>query len=179
MSRPTAAGSYHSKRFRCPPAAAGRDDTAALLKMRIAGSAGTGRVAPAAGKSLPSPAERERYLAEACGEDLEPRPEAKSLLAANSAAGEFLLHPVAVGIGAGQRAILLPPLSELAGTRSGRFELLAQIGEGCFGAVWMARRFSLPPSNPAMATAKISTNCPSPFPATTVPRKQTPCLAHT
>jgi hypothetical protein len=134
--------------------------------MRIAGSAGTGRVAPAVGKSLPSPAERERYLAEACGEDLEPRPEAESLLAANSAAGESRLHPIAVGAGAGQRAMLLPPLSELAGTRSGRFELLAQIGEGGFGVVWVARRFPLPPSNAAMAAPKISTNCPSPFQAT-------------
>jgi len=51
-------------------------------------------------KDLPSPVERGSYLAEACRGDSELRQEVDSLLAANSAAGEFLLHPAAVGAGA-------------------------------------------------------------------------------
>jgi serine/threonine protein kinase/WD40 repeat protein len=62
------------------------------------------------------------------------------LLDANAAAGEFLLHPAAIGAGAAQKTMFMPPLSELTGTRIGHYKLLEQIGEGGFGVVWMAEQ---------------------------------------
>ena len=41
-----------------------------------------------------SPADRERYLAEACGDDFELRSEVESLLAAGNDAGRFISEPV-------------------------------------------------------------------------------------
>jgi hypothetical protein len=79
-----------------------------------------------------SPAERESYLAEACHGDSELRREIESLLRAGEQAGDFL----------GQ-TMQLPGtvfVTERTGTMIGRYKLLQKIGEGGFGAVYMAEQ---------------------------------------
>jgi serine/threonine protein kinase/WD40 repeat protein len=94
----------------------------------------------AAALEISGAAERRAYLDHACGGDAALRQEVESLLDANAAAGEFLLHPAAIGAGAAETTMLIPPLSELTGTRIGHYKLLEQIGEGGFGVVWMAEQ---------------------------------------
>ena len=80
------------------------------------------------------PEERERYLAQACGEERELRRQVDSLLQAQSEAGSFLHQPVVTPEGNGPSAVEGP------GTVIGRYKLLQQIGEGGFGLVFMAEQ---------------------------------------
>jgi serine/threonine protein kinase/WD40 repeat protein len=80
------------------------------------------------------PEERNRYLAQACGEDCELRRQVDSLLQAQSEAGSFLHQPVVTPEGNGPSAVEGP------GTVIGRYKLLQQIGEGGFGLVFMAEQ---------------------------------------
>jgi serine/threonine protein kinase/WD40 repeat protein len=72
------------------------------------------------------------FLANACGDDRELFDEAESLLRAAQASG-FLKSPTASFVAD------LPP-SESAGGKIGPYKLLQQIGEGGFGAVFMAEQ---------------------------------------
>ena len=94
----------------------------------------------AAALEITDPVARRAYLDRACGGDAALRQEVESLLDASAAAGKFLLRPAGLGAGASQKTVLIPPLSELTGTRIGHYKLLEQIGEGGFGVVWMAEQ---------------------------------------
>ncbi len=77
-------------------------------------------------------ADRHAFLANACGDDRALFNEAESLLRAAQASG-FLKSPTASFVAD------LPP-SESAGGKIGPYKLLQQIGEGGFGAVFMAEQ---------------------------------------
>jgi serine/threonine protein kinase len=80
--------------------------------------------------------ERARYLAEACGPDTELRTAIESLLAAHDAAGEFLRSPAV------DADLDPPPMFTAPGTMIGRYKMLELIGEGGYGAVFMAEQTS-------------------------------------
>jgi Tol biopolymer transport system component len=79
-----------------------------------------------------SPAEREGYLRQVCGEDAQLRVELERLLNAYERVGDFLeqsvIPPVEALIGEGPGAVI------------GRYKLLEEIGEGAFGRVFMAEQ---------------------------------------
>jgi serine/threonine protein kinase/tetratricopeptide (TPR) repeat protein len=112
----------------------------------------------------PSPADRARYLAEACGDDELLRAEVERLFAAHADAGDFLgtahfskdsqidLRQSSEGIGA----------LEWIGALVGPYKLLQQIGEGGMGVVYLAeqekpvrRRVALKIIKPGMDTGRV------------------------
>jgi tetratricopeptide (TPR) repeat protein len=85
---------------------------------------------------LDSPAERARYLAEACGGDTGLRAEVESLLQALGQAGSFLEAPAL----APNQTVDQPTTEEGPGTIIGPYKLLDPIGEGGMGTVWLAQQ---------------------------------------
>jgi serine/threonine protein kinase len=86
----------------------------------------------------PDAAEREAYLARACGHDAQLREHVQALLQAHEKAGAFLEEPAAVL--PGPEAIVSPLLTEKPGDKIGPYKLLQQIGEGGCGVVYMAEQ---------------------------------------
>jgi serine/threonine protein kinase len=85
-------------------------------------------------KARPAGAERERFLAEACGDDAALKGQIVSLLEADAKEGEsdFLKNT--------RLPSPTEPVTEKAGDRIGRYKLLEQIGEGGCGVVYMAEQ---------------------------------------
>jgi serine/threonine protein kinase/TolB-like protein/Flp pilus assembly protein TadD len=81
---------------------------------------------------------RAAYLEGACGADEALQAEIRSLLAAHDEAGEFMSAPTSP---LGQADVTKAgPLTEGPGTVIGRYKILQAIGEGGFGAVYMAQQ---------------------------------------
>src|SRR5262244_3703611 len=87
-----------------------------------------------------TPDERAAFLEQACVGDEELRREIESLIAADARAGDFIAAPV-FGNTAGTTAELHTPL--LPGGRLGDYEVLAFLGRGGTGEVYLARDPSL------------------------------------
>src|SRR5437879_5082185 len=85
---------------------------------------------------LGSGAEREAYLAEACGLDLQMRAKIEALLR-NTEDDSFLERPA---VQAAQTLVISPALSEGPGTVIDKYKLLEKLGEGGFGVVYMAEQ---------------------------------------
>ncbi|MCI0360349.1 MAG: serine/threonine-protein kinase [Planctomycetaceae bacterium] len=87
--------------------------------------------------NLKSPAERAKYLDQACGDDASLRAEVDALLADHPKVARFLEQPA---IASGEDLTLHQPLLERPGTVIGPYKLVEQIGEGGFGVVFMAQQ---------------------------------------
>jgi serine/threonine protein kinase len=103
-------------------------------------------------------ADRDAFLAAACGTDRALRSQLDALVAAHRQAGDFLAEPV-TGLAA---TALLAPIGEKPGDAIGPYKLLEQIGEGGMGLVFMAeqtkplrRRVALKIIKPGLDTRSV------------------------
>jgi len=88
------------------------------------------------------PAERARFLDDACGADAALRERVERLLRAADEIGGFMAQPsrTPAGLSANQTVRAGNPLTEKPGDKIGRYKLLQQIGEGGCGVVYMAEQ---------------------------------------
>src|SRR6266478_2689848 len=104
-----------------------------------------------------TPAQRQSYLAGACGDDANLRAQVEGLLHSHEEAGSFLDAPLF-----DSPPTIDQPVIEKAGARIGPYKLLQQIGEGGFGVVFMAeqlepvrRRVAVKVIKPGMDTRQV------------------------
>jgi len=88
------------------------------------------------------PAERARFLDDACGADAALRERVEKLLRAADEIGGFMAQPARkpAGLDLHSTGRVVIPLTEKAGDMIGRYKLLQQIGEGGCGVVYMAEQ---------------------------------------
>src|SRR5262245_51880614 len=105
----------------------------------------------------PSADARPAQLAHACGTDAELRRRVEKLLVAHARAGDFL-----ESVPPNPGATVEDPVTERPGSVIGAYKLLEQIGEGGFGAVFMAeqqqpvrRKVALKVLKPGMDTRQV------------------------
>jgi eukaryotic-like serine/threonine-protein kinase len=87
-----------------------------------------------------APEEREAFLRQACGEDADLLREVTALLRAAGIADQWLKDTDCAAAEADLGSSTLDNISEGSGTVVGRYKLLEKIGEGGFGAVYMAEQ---------------------------------------
>jgi len=107
-----------------------------------------------------TPAERDSYLNEACGDDDRLRQRVQALLKAHDEPGSFMESPAAEFVNS--PTVVQAPIAEKPGMTIGRYKLLEQIGEGGFGVVFMAeqtepirRKVALKVIKPGMDTKDV------------------------
>ena len=83
------------------------------------------------------PAQRDGFVAQACGDDEELRREVASLLAAHDRAGDFLEGPIAAILASGIAPTSLT--ARLATALAGRYQIEREIGRGGMATVHLAR----------------------------------------
>ena len=108
-----------------------------------------------------APAERVKYLDQACGGDADLHRRVDRMLAAQHEAASFLESPP-VAVLDDPLATIAPSVREQPGTEIGPYKLLQQIGEGGMGVVWMAeqhepvrRKVALKIIKPGMDTREV------------------------
>lgn len=84
-----------------------------------------------------APAERGRFLKDACGSDEGLRSQVETLLDSLDQAGTFMDEPI---FGASISELDFEQESSIIGTRLGAYELVSQLGRGGMGSVYLARR---------------------------------------
>src|SRR5262245_54694481 len=113
-----------------------------------------------AAAAIDDPAERSAYLGRACAGNVPMRQHIDALLQLDGQLGSFLESPVpfSAEIEADSRA----PAGEEPGTMIGPYKLLEKIGEGGFGAVFLAeqtepvrRKVALKVLKPGMDTRQV------------------------
>jgi serine/threonine protein kinase len=115
-----------------------------------------------AAAEVESPAERQVFLDQHCGNDPGLRAQVESLLAASAKVGSFLNKPAAQALPRSPGTVDYEPIAERPGTLIGPYKLMEQIGEGGFGLVFVAeqqqpvrRKVALKIIKPGMDTREV------------------------
>src|SRR5262249_50424877 len=115
-----------------------------------------------AAAEVESPAERQLFLDQHCGDDAALRAQVESLLAASAKVGSFLNEPAAQALPGSRVTADYEPIAERPGTVIGPYKLMEQIGEGGMGLVFVPeqqqpvrRKVALKIIKPGMDTRQV------------------------
>src|SRR5215475_11796621 len=93
-----------------------------------------------AAAEVESPAERQLFLDQHCGNDARLRAQVESLLAASAKVGSFLNKPATQALPGNRATVDYEPMVERPGTVIGPYKLKEQIGEGGMGLIFVAEQ---------------------------------------